>query len=282
MPELAYINGVYCAIEDAKVSIEDRGFQFGDSIYEVIVTYDGTPFLLNEHLERLKRSVAGIKLIYDFKNQPLEPIIEEGLRRSEFSDAMVYIQITRGVAPRNHIIPQNITPTVVMTFKERPVVPEDMRQNGVKMATITDERWANCFIKAVILLPNTLARYEAMQRGCHDAILVTPEGEVRECTSANIFIARNNTLYFPMRNEAILRGVTQNFLLNCAESINIECKEQRISVDEMFGADEVLMSSTAVEALGITTIDDMPIGDGHVGPITQRIYQAFVEKLKTA
>ncbi len=280
MPELAYINGVYCAIEDAKVSIEDRGFQFGDSIYEVIVTYNGKPFLLDEHLQRCKRSVAGIKLNYDFKTQPLEPIIEEGLRRSEFSDAMVYIQITRGVAPRNHVIPQNITPTVVMTFKERPVVPEETRQNGVKMATVTDQRWANCFIKAVILLPNTLARYEAMEKGCHDAILVTPEGEVRECTSANIFIVKNNTLYFPPRNESILRGVTQNFLLNCAHSINIEYVEQRISLDDLFGADEVFLSSTAAEALSITTIDDCTIGDGNVGPLTQRIYESFLEKLK--
>ena len=282
MPELAYINGVYCAIEDAKVSIEDRGFQFGDSIYEVIFSYDGKPFLLDAHLQRFQRSADAIKLNYDFKNQPLEPIIEEGIRRSEFSDAMVYIQITRGVAARNHVIPQNIAPTVVMTFKPRPVVPEVIREKGVKMATVTDQRWANCYIKAVILLPNVLARFEAMERGCYDAILVAPDGEVRECTSANIFMVKNNTLYFPIRNESILRGVTQNFLLDCARSIRVECAEQRIGVDELYEADEVFMSSTAAEALGITHIDDKSIGDGCVGPITRRIYEAFVEQLKTA
>lgn len=276
MSELAYLNGVFSPIDEAKVSIEDRGFQFGDSIYEVIVSYEGKLFQPKEHLQRMKRSAEAIKLKYDFENQPLEPIIEEGIRRSELNDAMVYIQITRGVAPRNHTIPSKSVPTVVMTFKPRLVTPEDVRQRGIKMVTVTDTRWAKCYIKAVILLPNVLAKYEAAQRGCDDAIFVTADGEVRECTSANIFIAKNNQLIFPQRDESILHGITQNFLLNCAQSINVETKEQRITVEELFDADEVFMSNTTVEVLGITTIDGKPINAGNVGPLTKRIYEAFV------
>lgn len=278
MPELAYINGVFCPIDEARVSIEDRGFQFGDSIYEVIVSYAGQLFQPSEHLQRMKCSAEAIKLEYDFENQPLEPIIEEGIRRSELNDVMVYIQITRGVASRNHAIPSKYIPTVVMTFKPRLVTPEKVRQRGIKMATVTDTRWSKCYIKAVILLPNVLAKYEAAQRGCDDAIFVTADGEVRECTSANIFIAKNNQLIFPPRNESILRGITQNFLLNCAHSIHVETTERRIPVTELFDADEVFMSNTAVEVLGITTIDDKPINTGKVGPLTKRIYEAFLTR----
>ena len=130
MGELAYVNGVFGPIAEAKVSIEDRGFQFGDGIYEVIVAYDGRLFLVEQHMRRLRRSAAGIALDYDFEARPLEPIIAEGLRRSELRDALVYIQITRGVAPRSHTIPSGLTPTVVMTFKPLPRLPGEARRRG--------------------------------------------------------------------------------------------------------------------------------------------------------
>lgn len=275
MPELAYLNGVFSPIDEAKVSIEDRGFQFGDGIYEVIVAYDGCPFLMDSHMARFRRSAAAIGLNYDFDANPLEPILEEGLRRSGFADAMVYLQLTRGVAPRIHAIPESIKPTVVMTFKALPTVSEELRRQGAKVMTTPDLRWAKCYIKSIILLPNVLAKTEAQRRGCHEAIFVSDRGEVRECTTSNVFIVRDGRLMTPPRTDSVLHGVTRGFLLECAAGIGVPVDEKHFNVDVLMGADEVFISSTAVDVLGVTMIDDRPIGRGEVGPITRRLADEF-------
>ena len=278
MPELAYVNGVFGPIAEATVSIEDRGFQFGDGVYEVIVAYDGRLFLLELHMRRLRRSAAAIMLDYDFDEDPLEPVIAEGLRRCGFLDALVYVQLTRGVAPRSHEIPENITPTVVMTFKPLPVVPDELRQRGARMMTTLDTRWANCYVKAIILLPNVIAKNEALRRGYDDAIFVTETGEVRECTAYNLFIAKDGKLTIPPRTESILHGVTQGLLLECAAAIGLKVNEEAFDIATLCAADEVFMSGTTVDALGITSVNDQPIGDGRVGPITRRLYEEFVKR----
>lgn len=280
MGELAYVNGVFGPIAEAKVSIEDRGFQFGDSIYEVIAAYGGRLFLVDRHMQRLRRSAAGIALNYDFDGQPLEPIITEGLRRSELGDALIYIQLTRGAAPRSHVIPAGLTPTVVMTFKRLLPLPEALRARGAKIITTLDTRWANCYIKATTLLPNVLAKNEAIRRGYDDVIFVTADGEVRECSSANIFLVSGGNLHIPPRNESILHGVTQGFLIECAEAIGVGVKEEPIPVESLRRADEVFMSGTAAEVLAITSIDDRAVGDGRVGPITQRLYDEFLSQTR--
>ncbi len=281
MSEVAYVNGVYGPIAEAKVSIEDRGFQFGDGVYEVIVAYNGKPFLLDRHMRRLRKSAAGISLDYDFDGKPLEPIIGEGLRRSELGDAMVYLQITRGVAPRSHAIPAGMTPTVVMTFKPLPAIPEELRRRGAKVVTTLDTRWAHCYIKAITLLPNILAKSDAIRRGYDDAIFVTASGEVRECTSANIFAIKEGAIRFPLRTESILHGVTQGYLLELARAAGLRVQEESVSVDSLRNADEVFMSGTVGEVLAITSIDDRPVGNGNVGPITQRLYDEFIRKARS-
>jgi D-alanine transaminase len=281
MGESAYVNGVFGPIAEAKVSIEDRGFQFGDGIYEVIVAYDGRLFLVEQHMRRLRRSAAGIALDYDFEARPLEPIIAEGLRRSELRDALIYIQITRGAAPRSHTIPVGLTPTVVMTFKPLPRLPDELRERGARVITMPDIRWANCYIKAITLLPNVLAKNEALRKGYNDAIFVTADGEVRECTSANIFIVSGGSLLIPPRNESILHGVTQGYLIELASSIRLKVREEVIHLELLRHADEVFMSGTAAEVLAITSIDDRPVGNGRVGPITQRLYDEFLSRTRS-
>jgi len=278
MVELAYVNGVFGPIAEAKVSIEDRGFQFGDSIYEVIVAYDGRLFLVERHMQRLRRSAAGIGLDYDFDCQPLEPIITEGLRRSDLGDALIYIQLTRGAAPRSHAIPAGLTPTVVMTFKLLLPLPAVLRSRGAKVITTLDNRWANCYIKATTLLPNVLAKNEAIRRGYDDVIFVAADREVRECSSANIFLVSGGNLHIPPRNESILHGVTQGFLIECAEAIGVSVREEPIPMESLRRADEVFMSGTAAEVLAITSIDDRAVGDGRVGPITQHLYDEFLRR----
>ena len=281
MGELAYVNGAFGPIGEAKVSVEDRGFQFGDGIYEVIVAYDGRLFLVEQHLRRLRRSAAGIALDYDFEGRSLEPIIAEGLRRSELGDALIYVQITRGAAPRSHAIPAGLTPTVVMTFKPLPRLPDGLRERGAKVITTLDTRWANCYIKAITLLPNVLAKNDALRRGYDDAIFVSADGEVRECTSANIFVVSRGSLLIPPRNESILHGVTQGYLIELASSIGLNVREEVVRLESLRRADEVFMSGTAAEVLAITSIDDRVVGDGHVGPITQRLYHEFLARTRT-
>ncbi len=280
MTEIAYANGEFLPVGEAKVSIDDRGFQFGDGIYEVLVAYGGRPFLMQEHLKRLQRSASAIGLDLGRIPHPLEPIILEGISRSGLGEALVYIQITRGVAPRSHAIPENLVPTVVMTFRELPVVPDEVRSRGVKVMTALDQRWANCRVKAITLLPNVLAKSEALRRGYHDAIFVTASGEVRECTSANLFIVHGSTLRIPRRTESILHGVTQGFLLDCAAAVDLKVEEQACDLETLRSADEVFMSGTTVEVLAITSIDDQPVGRGCVGPITERVHEEFRSQVR--
>lgn len=275
MTTLAYLNGSFCDVSQAMVSIEDRGFQFGDGVYEVIVTYDGRPFLMDEHLARLRRSLEAIELDYDLDARPLQPVILEGLERSGLAEAMVYIQITRGAAARHHLAPEGLEPTVVMTFKPRPVLPDDLRLRGAGVMTVRDERWALCRVKAITLLPNVLARNRAHQRGFDDAVFVTDAGEVRELTSANLFVVKDGVILTPPRTESVLHGITQNFIMECAAGIGSTIKEHAFDVDFLCGADEVFMSSTNVEVLGITRIDERPIADGQVGQVTRRLHEEF-------
>ena len=241
-----------------------------------MVVYNGKPFLLAEHLQRLGRSADAIGLKYDFDTHPIEPIIREGLRRSELHDAMVYLQITRGAAPRSHVVSERITPTVVMTFKSLPTLPDELRRGGAKLLTTPDIRWARCSVKAITLLPNVLAKTEALRRGCDDALFISPDGEVRECTSSNIFIAKDGACIHPPRTQAVLHGVTQAFLVRCAKAIGIRMTEETIDIESLHRADEVFLSGTTMDVLGVTSIDDEPVGAGRVGPLTQRLYQEFV------
>ena len=278
MPELAYVNGTFCRIEDAKVSIEDRGFQFGDGVYEVIVAYNGKLFLAAEHLRRLRNSAAAIRLEYDFDAAPIESILEDGLRRSELREAMIYVQLTRGVAPRAHAFPANVRPTLVMTFKPRPTVPPELRERGARVMTVSDPRWANCFIKAIILLPNVLAKNEALRQGFDEAVFVAATGEVRECTSSNIFLVDGRTVIIPPRDSSVLHGVTQGFLMECVRGLGLEVVERAFDVPTLKSAAEAFLSSTTTEVLGITQVDERRIGTGAVGPITRQIHAEFLRR----
>lgn len=274
MPDIACVNGLFSLLADARVSVEDRGFQFGDGVYEVIAVYGGRPFLLDRHMRRLKTSASAIGIPYDFDVYPLDKVIAEGLRRSEYVDALVYIQITRGAAPRSHIIPPGLQPTTVLTFRPLPEVSADLRARGAALMTAPDDRWGRCYIKAITLLPNILARNEAIGRGFDDALFVGAAGEVRECTSANIFMVRGDAILTPPRDESVLHGVTQDFLQECALAIGMHMVEERFNVPALVTAEETFMSSTSSEVLAVTRIDQHAIGTGP-GPRTSRLFDEF-------
>lgn len=272
MTDLAYVNGTYSPLAEATVSVEDRGFQFGDGVYEVIAVYGGRPFLVERHMRRLQTSLAAINIPYDLNAHPLEPVIAEGLRKSEYADAVVYVQITRGAGPRSHVIPPGLSPTVVITFRKSAPLSEDYRKRGAALMTARDDRWGRCYIKAITLLPNILARNEAIRRGFDDALFLTESGEVRECTSANIFLVRGDAIVTPPRDESVLHGVTQDFLQECATGIGMRMVEERFDLAALRSADEVFMSSTSAEVLAVARIDEHRIG---AGARTYRLYTEF-------
>lgn len=274
MPDIAYVNGDFCPLSEARVSVEDRGFQFGDGVYEVIAVYNGRPFLLDRHMRRLQTSLSAIGIAYDVWANPLGPIIVEGIQKAEYSDAVVYVQITRGAGPRSHIIPPSLTPTVVLSFRKLMPLPEEYRQRGAALMTTPDDRWGRCYIKAITLLPNILARNEAIRRGFDDALFVARDGEVRECTSANIFLIRGDTIFTPPRDESVLHGVTQDFLHDCAQGVQMHVEEERFSVESLLQAEEVFMSSTSVEVLAVTRIDQHVIGPSPE-PRTLKLFNEF-------
>lgn len=278
---LAWTGGAFMPLDTATVSVEDRGFQFGDAVYEVIFAYDRNMLLLKDHLERLQISASAIGIEIDVLGGKLEGILREGVERTGYPDVMVYVQITRGVCPRGHLFPDDLQPTIVATFREMPRLPETLVEGGARAITMPDIRWDKCYIKAVTLLPNVLAKTEAKKQGAHEAIFITETGEVREGTSSNIFLVSGGKLITPTRNESILHGVTQKHILRCASDLGLPVEERTVTQDELFAADEVFISSTAVEILGLTQIDGRTIATGQVGPITKNLHTAYLAQARS-
>ena len=244
------------------------------------MAYDGRPFLAERHLARLQRSADAIDMELDIGALGLADIMAEGLRRTGLQDAMIYIQLSRGVAPRSHAIPQGLTPNLVLTFKPAPVMPADQRDAGVRVMTTREVRWARCFIKAVTLLPNVLARSDARRQGYYDAIFVTEAGEVRESTAANVFVVKAGALYLPPRDESVLHGITQHVILQCAQAQDVPIQEQPFTLDFLHSADEVFLSSTTIEVLGVVAVDDRAVGAGVVGPITRKLHVEYGRQIR--
>lgn len=275
MPELAYLNGEFGPIESAKVSINDRGFQFADSVYEVIVAYDGKPFRMQEHLDRLQRSLELSDMAIDVGELGLGSLISDGIERAGFGATVIYIQITRGVQERNHVYADNLTPTVLLTFREKHPVKADWYRDGVSVMSVKDERWALCEIKATGLLANVIAKNRAVRSGFQDALLLSSDGLVRECTASNVFAIGSGNLITPAADTSILHGITRNYVLECAESAGVVSEERSLTLDELYAADEVFVSSTMVDILPVTRVDERAIGEGGVGPVTKRLQEAF-------
>ncbi|MCP4247762.1 MAG: D-amino acid aminotransferase [bacterium] len=275
MPELACVNGSFCDLAEARVSVEDRGFQFADGVYEVVVAYGSRIIGLDAHLARLQRSLEGIGLAFDVRTQRIEELIAEGIARAGFPETMAYLQITRGAAPRSHAWPADLTPTVVATFKAKPKVDPERRRRGLSVMTMPDTRWSRCYIKSIALLANVLAKDEARRGGYDDTVFVGPGGKVREATAANIFLVADGTLITPPKSDAILHGVTRGFVLECAARIALPHREAEILEADLLTAQELFLSSTTVDFIGVTRLNDRAVGDGRVGPITGALFEQF-------
>ena len=270
MPDIAFVNGRFLPWKDATVSIDDRGFQFGDGVYEVVRTYRGAPFELAAHLDRLNRSAKELSLPQPYSKAQWKQWIDQGLGQAGYQEAKVYIQITRGAAPRDHAFPPEIPPTVVMTIREIHPLKLQIRQDGVSARTCEDLRWGRCDIKSLNLLGNVLAREEAKKAGVFEAILVK-DGLVTEGSLSNVMAVQSGTIVTAPEGPQILSGVTRTIVLGLAEKEDLPVEERFLSVDSLYAADEVFLTGTTLEVLGVVQIDGRTIGSGRPGPITKTL-----------
>ena len=274
MPNIACLNGQFLPLEEATVSIEDRGFQFGDGVYEVIRVYGGRPFRLESHLSRLAQSAQVIFLSLPVQTQKLESLIAEGLKKCSYSECKVYIQVTRGVAPRDHLFPGEPFPTFVITFREMGEFPADYVQKGVSVVTRPDLRWGRCSIKSLNLLPNVLAKQEASQAGAFEAILIK-DGAVTEGTASNVVLVKNGNLVTPVLNDHLLAGVTRQAIIELAKKDGLVVEERTVKEMELKEADEIFLIGTTIEVVPISQLNGKAVGDGIPGRVTQRLRKIF-------
>lgn len=277
MPDIAFVNGRFIPLAEAMVSIEDRGFQFGDGVYEVIRTYDGCPFELDEHLARLDRSARALDLRQPYSRELWRQHILEGIRRAAYPESKVYLQITRGVAPRDHAYAADLSPTVVMTVRELHPLSLSVQATGVEAMTIEDIRWGRCDIKSVNLLANVLARQQAKQAKVFETILVK-DGQVTEGAVSNVMVVRGGVVITAPEGPRILSGVTRAVVLRIAKQEGCHVDERYFPRQDLYDADEVFLTGTTVEVLGVVRVDGKTIGGGKPGPITQRLAIRFRER----
>ena len=280
MARIAYVNGRYRPLQSAAVAPEDRGYQFGDGVYEVIMVLGGRFHDLERHLDRLQRSLAAIEIPPPMARPALLSVLGETLRRNRLSDALVYLQVSRGTAPRNHAFPKRASPSLVVTVR-RPAFPGDReREEGVGVITLPDLRWGRCDIKSINLLPNVLARQSAAAAGCREAWLIDRDGQVTEGSASNAYIVdgAGRLITHPL-DERILGGITRSVVLELARDEGIEVVEQPFSLDEAHRAREAALSSTTSWLLPVTSIDGRPISNGMPGHVVRRLMTRYTAHL---
>ncbi|KZN94960.1 MULTISPECIES: D-amino-acid transaminase [Aeribacillus] len=274
---IGYVNGRFVDLNEPVIPIDERGHQFGDGVYEVIRVYNKKPFMLREHLERLQTSAEAIKLKLDQTLEQYEQLIKEAIEKSALTDCDVYLQITRGVAVRNHLFP-DVSVSTTMTVRPAKQLPHHLRENGVSAIFHDDERWANCYIKSLNLLPNILAKQTAHEKGSYEAILVRDE-YVTEGSSSNVFIVKNGTIYTTPLSKHILSGITRMAVKSIIETEGLTLVEEKFTKEDVLESDEVFITSTTSEILPIVTVDGQKIGTGKPGEIATTLYQKFQEKI---
>ncbi len=271
-----YLNGKFMPIDEATVPVLDRGFIFGDGVYEVIPVYSRRAFRLAEHLKRLQASLDGIRLPNPHSETEWTSLISELIARNAGDDQYLYLHITRGVAKRDHAFPQPpVRPTVFMMSSLLLHPPAELLASGISAVTATDNRWLRCDIKAISLLPNVLLRQMAVDAGCAETILLREDKFMTEGAASNIFVVNNGTLLAPPKDNLMLPGITYDVILEIAAANHIPFQVRKISKAEIFSADELLLTSSTKEVLPITTLDGKPVGNGKPGPMFARLHVLY-------
>ena len=277
--EMLWLNGEITPLGGAQISVEDRGYQFADGVYEVIRLYNGRPFTLTPHLERLERSARDIQIRMSLSVADLSREVTRFVEKYGPRDGMVYLQLTRGIAPRNHLFPDaGVKPTVLFYTRDLPPVPKPGAADGVKLISVPDERWKRCWIKAIALLPNVLAKNAAVAAGADEAVFVE-DGMVSECSVSNFYAIANGKLITHPIGPKVLPGITRAVVLDCARKLDIPVVERALSEAEAFVADELFITSTTRELGWVVQWNEKRVGPGQCGPVTLKLHRAFQERI---
>ncbi|MEK6663130.1 MAG: D-amino acid aminotransferase [Pseudomonadota bacterium] len=274
---MIYLNGRFMPIEEAMVPVLDRGFIFGDGVYEVIPAYSRLPFRLAEHLRRLQNSLDAIGLKNPYSDAEWAKLIAELIAHNAGEDQYLYLHITRGVAKRDHAFPVVVTPTVFMMSSPLPSPPPELKASGVTAITTQDNRWLRCDIKSISLLPNVLLRQQAVEAGTMEALLLR-DGFLTEGAASNIFVVSQGVLLAPPKNNLMLPGITYDLVLELAEADGMPTRVGPVAEVTVRAADELWLTSSTREVLPITVLDGQPVGNGLPGPLFKRmddLYQAY-------
>ena len=276
MSMTVYLNGQWLPVEKATVSVEDRGFMFGDGIYEVVRYYNHRPIAMADHVERMKRNLAAIRIDLPADQQGFDAISDELLRRNGTPDAAVYWQVTRGAAPRKHPFPPAGTrPTVLIMAYPAPAFLHDAPTPVLHAITRPDIRWQRCSIKAITLLPNVLDTQAAVDEGCQEAVLIRDDGTVTEGTARSIYIAEEGVLWTHPLDGRILDSITRSIFNRLAAEAGYKVREEYFKRDRLRTAQEIIAVGTTTEVAAIVKLDGKPVGDGKPGPIAMRMFSDF-------
>ena len=271
---MIYLNGGFMPIEEARIPVLDRGFIFGDGVYEVIPVYSRRPFRLAEHLRRLQHSLDGIRITNPHTDAEWGDLLEQIISGNESDDQYLYLHITRGVAKRDHAFPKDVAPTVFIMSNPLLTPPKELLASGVAAITASDNRWLRCDIKAISLLPNVLLRQMAVDVGAVETVLLR-DGFMTEGAASNIFVVKDGALLAPPKNHLMLPGITYDVVLELAAAHDIPCEVREVSEYEVCTAQELLLTSSTKEILPITRLDGKAVGDGKPGKMFAQLYQLY-------
>lgn len=275
MSNVVYFNGRFVPYEDATIHVEDRGNVFADGVYEVVRYYGGRGFKVRSHMQRLQRSAEEVRLNLPHDVDTLAAVADDTIRRNGLHEATLYVQLTRGTAPRLHAFPPaDIPPTLFMIARQVTADHEPLRRAGVSCVSVEDRRWKMCHVKSIGLLPNVLARQQANEAGAFEALFVR-DGIVTEGSGSNFFAVIGKSLRTHPDGPYILSGVTRRVVLDLAERLRIRVDETPFTLAELRAAKEAFLTGTTIEVLPVVAVDGQPVGDGNPGHMTIDLAEAY-------
>ena len=272
--QIVYLNGEFLPLAEARIPVLDRGFIYGDGVYEVVPIYARQPFRMAQHLARLQHSLDGIRLANPHTAQQWEALIGALAQRQPIADQALYLQVTRGVAKRDHAFPAGVSPTVFMMSNPLPLPSREQGERGVAVVTADDNRWQRCDLKTTSLVGNVLMRQLAVDGGAVETVMFR-DGLLTEASASNVLVVRGGTVVAPPKDHLILPGITYDATLEFARSAGVPFEVRKVTRDEALSAEEMWLSSSSKEVLAVTRVDGVPFGVGAPGPVFRRVWQAF-------
>jgi len=273
---MVFLNGKFLPMEQAMVPVLDRGFIFGDGVYELIPVYSRAPFRMDEHLARLEKSLAAVRIKNPFPREKWREVLLALIAKQPWDDQGVYLQVTRGVAKRDHAFPAGVEPTVFVMCNPLVNPPKELVDKGAAAVSAVDNRWHRCDIKSVSLIGNCLLRQVSADVGAVETILFR-DGKLTEASASNVFVAKNGLLLSPPKSNLILPGITYDVVVEIAQATKIPLEFRDVTEAQVRGADEIWLTSSSKEILAVVTLDGKPVGDGKPGPLFRRAWQGYQE-----